>query len=479
MPSCHPSCKYPLPLSQSDDHVSLPPIAHLFLISPHITNWRGKAFTISQPVSSTPRQVMATLAQSAVPPHLSSIHDKLTDFTSKLRSNGDLNHPRSNGQVSFSNHLERNGDNDVDLDHGEVSLEQSPGDILWDDLRRDAEEMCREESENFLCVEASELLLGIIKSSVLDWGSLEEALSAHLASKLSWDSAPSHRWYAILFKAFTQGMSPSGQYIRDLMRQDLTAIKERDPACPSLGHAFLYFKGFHGIQVYRAANWLWWKGLRSLASTLQSRASEVFGMDIHPAALLGSGIMIDHATGVVIGETARVGNGCTLLHGVTLGGNGKQQGDRHPKLGSNVLVGAGASILGNVKVGDGVKIGASAVVLNDIPAFATAVGCPAKIIGRAKEDNPAVVLDHSCKQVKLFTQRMKCLCPYRHLCPSKPGYLGPHDFIQRLQEVFEMDVPRDEAMALFFELDTDHDGELLETEFENFLVVLKEALAKD
>ena len=113
-------------------------------------------------------------------------------------------------------------------------------------------------------------------------------------------------------------------------------FQERDPACPSLGHAFLYFKGFHGIQAYRASNWLWRNGYKSMSSLLQSRISEVFGMDIHPAAQLGSSIMIDHATGVVIGETARVGNGCTLLHAVTLGGNGKQQGDRHPKLGINV-----------------------------------------------------------------------------------------------------------------------------------------------
>ncbi|MCO5568769.1 hypothetical protein L7F22_022469 [Adiantum nelumboides] len=425
---------------------------------------------------------MGTLAQSAAPPHLARINDRLADFTIKLHSNGDLN-------LNHLTHLQRNGnleshainyeDNHHVTGNGEVPLQQSQGDSLWNDILRDASEMCGEENGSLLCVEASELLFGIVKSSVLDHGSLEEALSAHLASKLSWDSAPSHRWYAILLKAFTQGTSPNGIYVRDLMRQDLTAIKERDPACPSLGHAFLYFKGFHGIQVYRAANWLWWKGLRSLASALQSRASEVFGMDIHPAAQLGSGIMIDHATGVVIGETARVGNGCTLLHGVTLGGNGKQQGDRHPKLGFNVLVGAGAKILGNVKIGDGAKIGASAVVLNDIPAFATAVGCPAKIIGRAKEDNPADLLDHSCKQVKLFTQRMKCLCPYRHLCPSKPGYLGPNDFIQRLQEAFQMDVPREEAMALFFELDTDHDGELLEMEFEKYLSVLKETLAKD
>ncbi|KAH7300948.1 hypothetical protein KP509_23G005100 [Ceratopteris richardii] len=312
--------------------------------------------------------------------------------------------------------------------NGNESSEQLRGDIVWEDIRKDAEEMCNERNEDSLDVEASELLHGIVKRSILDRGSLEEALSAHLASKLSWDAAPFERWHAILLKSFTSGMSHCGKAIRNLMRDDLIAIKERDPACPSSGHAFLYFKGFHAIQAYRAANWLWSKGQRSLASALQSRISEVFGMDIHPAAQLGSGIMIDHGTGVVIGETARVGNGCTLLHGVTLGGNGKQQGDRHPKLGCNVLVGAGASILGNVKIGDGSKTGASAVVLNDIPDFATAVGCPAKIIGRAKEDNPAVVLDHSCKYVQLFIQRIRSLCPYRHLSPSKPRHHAKEKF---------------------------------------------------
>lgn len=410
---------------------------------------------------------MATLAQSY------DIHSPFSSHgdSNYLNSNKDLNHLRSNGELD---HLRSNGKS-----NGDAPL-HSKEDTVWLDIRRDAEEMGREESEALLGLEASELLPGILESSVLKWGSLEEALAAHLASKLSWDAAPSHRWYAILFKSFTQGASSAGMLIQNLIREDLTAIKERDPACPSSGHAFLYFKGFHGIQVYRAANWLWLKGQKSLASALQSRASEVFGMDIHPAAQLGSGIMIDHGTGVVIGETARVGNGCTLLHGVTLGGNGKQQGDRHPKLGCNVLAGAGASILGNVKIGDGAKIGASAVVLNDIPAFATAVGCPAKIIGRAKEDNPAVGLDHSCKLVQMFDQRMKSLCPYRHLYPSKPGCLGPHDFTKRLQDVFKVNVPtKDQAMTLFFELDTDHDGELLEAEFEKYLCVLKDSLAKD
>lgn len=201
-------------------------------------------------------------------------------------------------------------------------------------------------------------------------------------------------------------------------------------------------------------------------------------MDIHPAAQIGWGVMIDHATGVVIGETAVVGNGCTLLHAVTLGGTGKEHGDRHPKLGTNVLVGAGASILGNVKIGHGAKIGASALVLTDIPDCATAVGCPAKVIGRA-EENPASVLDHTFSLVEVYKKRSLCLCPFRHLNSSKQGFLGPNDFMNQLHDVYGLQIPKREAMQLFFELDTDHDGQLSEAEFNENLNKLAEKVASD
>eukprot|EP00250_Pteridium_aquilinum_P024771 c29578_g1_i1 orf=112-1194(-) len=318
--------------------------------------------------------------------------------------------------------------------------------MVWREIKTDALQMSREESELFPDMGASELLSGFLESSVLQWHSLEEALASLLASKLSLDSAPNHRWHAVLLTAFTKGSSSNKTSIQSLIKQDLMAIQERDPACPSLGHAFLFFKGFHGIEVHRVANWLWWTGRKSLASLLQSRASEVFGMDIHPAAWLGSGIMIDHATGVVIGETARVGNGCTLLHGVTLGGNGKQKGDRHPKLGANVLVGAGASILGNITVGEGAKIGASAVVLSNIPSFSTAVGCPAKVVGRVKVQSPAAALGHTSKTVKVLNQR--CGAPYRLTNSSNPD---AYNFADQLQNVCGIDVPDNDAIPLLFE----------------------------
>ncbi|KAH7293804.1 hypothetical protein KP509_28G043000 [Ceratopteris richardii] len=318
-------------------------------------------------------------------------------------------------------------------------------DAVWREIQSGALQMSREESEFLSEVGGNDLLNGILHETIFRWQTMLEALAALLASKLGSEMSPSYQWRPVLYSAFVKGSSVLGIPIQDLIVNDIKAIKERDPACPSLAHAFLFFKGFHGIEVHRAANWLWRNQRKSLASLLQSRVSEIFGMDIHPAAQLGSSIMIDHATGVVIGETTKLGDGCTLLHGVSLGGNGKQQGDRHPKLGMNVLVGAGASILGNVVIGNGAKIGASAVVLTDIPAFATAVGCPAKVIGRVKEDNPASALDHSYNSVNLKSQSNG------PLFSRLSGLVDGHGFSDQLQNICGLEVPKEEAMALFFE----------------------------
>ncbi|VAI08775.1 unnamed protein product [Triticum turgidum subsp. durum] len=164
-------------------------------------------------------------------------------------------------------------------------------------------------------------------------------------------------------------------------------------------HCFLYYKGFLALQAHRAAHALWSEGRRPPALLLQSRASEVFGVDIHPGARIGGGILLDHATGVVIGETAVIGDDVSILHGVTLGGTGKACGDRHPKVGDGVLIGAGASVLGNVRIGDGAKIGAGAVVLRDVACGTTAVGNPAKPIGKKAapslrpEEQPGVTME--------------------------------------------------------------------------------------
>lgn len=148
----------------------------------------------------------------------------------------------------------------------------------------------------------------------------------------------------------------------------------------------LPLQGFHGLQAHRVSHWLWAQKRTSLASLIQSRVSQVFGMDIHPAARIGHSIMFDHATGIVIGETAVVGNGCSLLHGVTLGGTGKENGDRHPKLDEDVIVGAGATVLGNIKVGKGAKIAACSVVVKAVPPGVTVAGCPARVVGLGKKE---------------------------------------------------------------------------------------------
>jgi serine O-acetyltransferase len=174
---------------------------------------------------------------------------------------------------------------------------------------------------------------------------------------------------------------------------DLQAVLDRDPACTSYVQCLLFFKGFQALQTHRVAHVLWRAGRLPLALALQSRVSEAFHVDIHPAATLGPGLLLDHATGVVIGETAVVGTNVSLLHHVTLGGTGAAGGNRHPKLGDGVLIGAGVSILGPVSVGDGVKVGAGSVVLSDIPARCTAVGVPARVIMRPPKEGAPPELD--------------------------------------------------------------------------------------
>jgi serine O-acetyltransferase len=176
-------------------------------------------------------------------------------------------------------------------------------------------------------------------------------------------------------------------------RADIVAVADRDPACTSYLDPLLWFKGYHALQTYRVAHWLWIHGRQALAHYLQSRASSLFGVDIHPGAVIGKSIFIDHATGVVIGETAVVEDGVSMLHGVTLGGTGKERGDRHPKVRRGVLLGAGAKVLGNIEIGACAKIAAGSVVLEAVPAGCTAAGVPARIIGCVDVPEPALEMD--------------------------------------------------------------------------------------
>jgi serine O-acetyltransferase len=247
-----------------------------------------------------------------------------------------------------------------------------------------------------ICDEAAQLaadepLLGrFIHSAVLRHGRLEDALAHVLAQKLASDALHALSLRELIAEAFAADGEIGGA-----ARADLVAVKERDPACRGLLDPLLYFKGFQAIQAHRVAHWLWRRERRALALLLQSRASEVFAVDIHPAARLGRGIMIDHGTGVVIGETAVVEDGVSLLQNVTLGGTGKESGERHPKIRRGVLIGAGAMVLGNIEIGEGAKIGAGSVVLIPVPAHCTAAGVPARLLGDCGSRQPAREMDHA------------------------------------------------------------------------------------
>ena len=233
------------------------------------------------------------------------------------------------------------------------------------------------------------ILASFLHATILNHCELEQALSFHLANQLDSPTASSLLLREVIMQALESDPS-----IREAVRADLQAVVDRDSACHELYIPFLYFKGFHSLQTHRIAHWLWNQGRQALALFFQNRMSTEFGVDIHPAARMGQGIMLDHATGLVIGETAVVGNNVSILQSVTLGGTGKDEGDRHPKIGDGVLISAGAKILGNIHVGDGAKVGAGSVVLEDVPAHTTVAGVPAKIVGRPSSDQPALEMDH-------------------------------------------------------------------------------------
>lgn len=245
--------------------------------------------------------------------------------------------------------------------------------------------------------------------------SFEAALGFLLAHKLETAAICATQWASLLSEVLQgEGAAAvrrrSGTAERDIAamaKSDLLAIRHRDPACPSLAHAFLFYKGFAGIEAHRCAHELWHRGRRAVAALIQSRVSECFGMDVHPAASLGPGLMVDHATGVVIGETAVVGRDVTMLHAVTLGGTGKQRGRRHPRVGDNVMLGAGSSLIGCINIGAGAKVGAGTTVVADVPMGATIVG----VVGVQKrkrtkqadaDSTNAAMLDHIADDSLLF-----------------------------------------------------------------------------
>jgi serine O-acetyltransferase len=260
------------------------------------------------------------------------------------------------------------------------ALTREASDPVWTRLRLEVDEVARNES----------MLAGFLHDMVLKHRSLEEAIAYFLANKLATPYLTTTSLRDIIYEALQD--SPD---IREAVRRDLEAVVERDPAARSMALPFLYFKGFQALQSHRVSHWLWNQDRKPLALYLQSRISEAFGVDIHPAARIGKGILIDHGTSVVIGETAVVGDNVSMLHEVTLGGTGKESGDRHPKVGHGVLIGAGAKILGNIKIGDGAKIAAGSVVLNEVPAHTTVAGIPARVVGRPRSVEPALTMDQT------------------------------------------------------------------------------------
>jgi serine O-acetyltransferase len=251
---------------------------------------------------------------------------------------------------------------------------------VWAALRNEAEAAGKSEAA----------LASLLAAVILNHKTLGGALSYQLARKLSDQELRGMTIREIAEEAYTADPS-----LVEFAEADLKAVFERDPACKGYVQPFLFFKGFMALQAQRVAHWLWREGRETLAFYLQSRTSELFQVDIHPAARIGRGIFIDHGTGIVIGETAVVGDDVSMLHGVTLGGTGAERGDRHPKIGKGVLLGAGAKVLGNIEVGDYAKVASGSVVLKPVPPGCTAAGVPARLVNCPTCDEPAKSMDHT------------------------------------------------------------------------------------
>jgi len=232
------------------------------------------------------------------------------------------------------------------------------------------------------------ILASFFHSTILNHKNLSSALSYQLANRLDSRTMPGILVREVIDEAFEHDPS-----ILESAMADILAVQDRDPAVEDYSIPLLYLKGFHAIQIHRVAHWLWQQNRIALALYLQNRSSVIFGVDVHPAATIGKGIMFDHATGVVVGETAVIEDNVSLLQGVTLGGTGKESGDRHPKIRQGVMIGAGAKVLGNIEIGIGAKIGAGSVVLESVPAHTTAAGVPAKIVGRPSCDMPSLSME--------------------------------------------------------------------------------------
>lgn len=251
---------------------------------------------------------------------------------------------------------------------------------VWAALRNEAYAAAKNEAA----------LASLLAAVILNHETLGDALSYQLARKLG-----DQELRAMSLRDTIEEAYESDPSIVEIAEADLKAVFERDPACKGYVQPFLFFKGFLALQTHRVAHWLWNEGRETLAFYLQSRSSELFQVDINPATRIGRGVFVDHGTGIVIGETAVIGDDVSMLQGVTLGGTGAERGDRHPKVGKGVLLGAGAKVLGNITIGDYAKIASGSVVLKPVPAGCTAAGVPARLVNCPTCDEPAKSMDHT------------------------------------------------------------------------------------
>jgi serine O-acetyltransferase len=251
---------------------------------------------------------------------------------------------------------------------------------VWAALRNEAEAAAKSESA----------LASVLAAVILNHDTLGDALSYQLARKLGDQELRGMTIRDICDEAYH-----AHPELLAIAEDDLKAVFERDPACKGYVQPFLFFKGFQALQTQRVAHWLWSQGRETLAFYLQSRTSELFQVDIHPATRIGRGVFVDHGTGIVIGETAVIGDDVSMLQGVTLGGTGAERGDRHPKIGKGVLLGAGAKVLGNIEIGDYAKVASGSVVLKPVPPGCTAAGVPARLVNCPTCEEPARTMDHT------------------------------------------------------------------------------------
>lgn len=258
----------------------------------------------------------------------------------------------------------------------------STADPVWDQVQREAE----------AAMAGEPALTGFIFATVVNHTRLEDAIAHRVAQRLNHSDVDA----GLILQTFQDVLS-SQPDLSLAIRADLAAVYDRDPACNRYLEPLLFYKGFHALVTHRFAHELWRQGRTDFALYLQSQSSKIFTTDIHPAARFGRGVMLDHATGFVVGETAVVGDNCSFLHAVTLGGSGKATGDRHPKIGAGVLIGAGAKVLGNIHVGNCALIAAGSVVLQEVPPNMTVAGVPARVVGRASCAEPARSMDQMLK----------------------------------------------------------------------------------